>query len=774
MIDNSKPINPVRVAGASHEATLHSQLYRYAEDLQILLDRHADLEQHHQHLQESHEHLLESKDILENLIHCASDFYVVTDAQGLIRHASLSADEKLMLNGATLCGRSLRQLLAPYHRARFEEMLARAGTEGPGHRVEHAEFVIYINGDPAQTVMLDAWLMPVLSTGELHLYWIMRDSSLKRNAEFESQMSSMVFRSAHEGILITDIEGQIIAVNPAFTRITGYTQDEVTGQNPRLLSSGCHGSEFYRAFWASILDTGSWSGEMINRKKNGQLYPQWVTVSAVRDDSGATLSFIAVFSDLARLIEAERKLSDLANHDTLTALPNRRLLDDRAEQALAAARRDGSCVSVLYIDLDRFKPINDRLGHGIGDIVLQQVAGRLRAAVREGDTVARVGGDEFVILALGSGLDADLSRIAGKAIEVLSAPFVAGEHELLIGASIGGARYPQDGQEMAALLKHADLAMYAAKEAGGNHFCLFESAIGAPPSAEKITLGSEIWHALERQELYLVYQPQVASNGQTTLLGCEALLRWRHPTLGEIAPDRFIPLAEKNGAIVAIGDWVLKNACQQLQTWKAQGLDHITLSVNVSPRQLRNNALEATLASVLKETGIIPARLELEVTESEVMKHHEAEACPLGPLRALGVKIAIDDFGTGYSSLSRLKHLPIDRLKIDQSFVRDLETDSGAQAISSCIVGMGVAMGLEVIAEGVETLEQLQQLHAQGCHLIQGYLIGRPMRPDVFLEWALGRARSGPRAAATGEQGAALPPASNAPETLEGVRRALA
>jgi diguanylate cyclase (GGDEF)-like protein/PAS domain S-box-containing protein len=716
----------------------------------MLFDQHAELEARHRHLTKSHEQLVESKDVLENLIRCASDFYIVTDAHGAIQFASPGADEKLLGNGSPLAGESFRRLVAPFHVARFDELLAGLRLATHSHRVEQWEFMVHIAGTPDQTLMVDAWVLPVSNDEGLRVYWIMRDISAKRTREFESQMSSMVFRSAHEGIMITDIEGLIIAINPAFTRITGYEPNEVVGKNPRILASGQQDAAFYRSFWEQIIATGTWSGEITNRTKSGRLYPEWITITAVKDLSGATLSYIAVFSDIARLVEAEKELSNLAYHDTLTGLPNRRLLEDRAEQALAASRRDGSGVTVMYLDLDRFKPVNDSLGHEIGDIVLQLASRRMSDALREGDTVARVGGDEFVILALGTSCDEEVASIAQKIIEVLATPIIVGEHELLIGGSIGCARFPQDGGDIATLLKHADIAMYAAKQAGGNHFCLFQTPMAAEHNPDQIALGAEVWHALERQELHLVYQPQVASDGANNLLGCEALLRWHHPVLGDIPPSSFIPIAEKNGAIVPIGAWVLRTACRQLQDWKAQGLTGITVSVNVSPRQLRNDSFKSTLASVLDETGIAPASLELEVTETEIMMYQEHDACRLRPLRELGVKIAIDDFGTGYSSLSRLKQLPIDRLKIDQSFVRDLESCIDAQAISSCIVGMGIAMGLEVIAEGVENPQQLNRLNLQGCHLIQGYLIGRPMLPENFLHWAL--RRETPRHLDKGEQ----------------------
>jgi diguanylate cyclase (GGDEF)-like protein/PAS domain S-box-containing protein len=750
MIANNHDQQTARTLGMSRDATLHLQLFKYAEDLQMLVDQHAALEARHQHLQKSHEHLAESKSVLENLIRSASDFYIVTDHKGVIEFASPGADEKLLIKGSALLGQSFRHLVAAVHIPHFDDLLATLRITTDSRFAEPWEFMVNVGGDPEQTLVIDAWVLPVSSDEGLRVYWIMRDISAKRTSELESQMSSMVFRSAHEGIIITDIEGMIIAINPAFTRITGYTQQEVIGKNPRLLSSGRQDADFYRKFWEKIITTGTWSGEIINRKKSGELYPEWITITAVKDQSGATLSYIAVFSDIARLVEAEKELSNLAYHDTLTGLPNRRLLEDRAEQALSTARRDGTGVSVMYLDLDRFKPINDSLGHEIGDIVLQLTSERLRQCMREGDTVARVGGDEFVILTQGSSLDEDLEEIGKKVTNALSAPIVVGEHELLIGGSIGCARFPQDGNDIATLLHRADVAMYVAKRSGGSHFSLFDASMVAKPSIDGISLGAELWLALERQELSLVYQPQVASNGDNTLLGCEALLRWRHPILGDIPPAKFIPIAEKNGAIIPIGAWVLKTACQQLQAWKTKGLGGISMSVNVSARQLRSESFETMLASVLKETGVNPAMLELEITESEIMMYQDENACRLQPLRALGIKIAIDDFGTGYSSLARLKHLPIDRLKIDQSFIRDIETDSDAEAISSCIVGMGVAMGLEVIAEGVENLEQLHRLTAQGCQLMQGYLIGRPMLPEKFLQWTQEKDRVAHRPAAAG------------------------
>ena len=446
-------------------------------------------------------------------------------------------------------------------------------------------------------------------------------------------------------------------------------------------------------------------------------------------------------ADLGQQVAAEQARNQLAYHDALTGLPNRRLLEDRAEQALAQARRDGTVLTVMYLDLDRFKPINDALGHAVGDHLLQQAAARMSETLREADTVARVGGDEFVILVRGLDLDVDLARVTQKLIDALSAPIAIDGHNLQISASVGCARFPLDGQDITTLLRHADIAMYAAKRGGGNGYFLFESAMAVTHAADSLSLGAEIWHALERQELHLVYQPQVAVAGSHPLTGCEALLRWRHPLLGDIAPDRFIPIAEANGAILPIGAWILERACAQLHSWTAQGLDSLTMSVNVSPRQLRSPDFCARLVTLLHDTGIAPGALALEITESEIMMHQEDDECSLLPLRQAGIKLAIDDFGTGYSSLSRLKHLPIGELKIDRSFVHDLETSKDAQAITACIAAMGQAMGLQVIAKGVETLEQFQILATQGCHQIQGDLVGPPMAAEAFFQWACARTR---------------------------------
>jgi diguanylate cyclase (GGDEF)-like protein len=502
------------------------------------------------------------------------------------------------------------------------------------------------------------------------------------------------------------------------------------GQNPKMFSSGHHDNAFYEAFWTELTANGSWSGEFFNRRKDGQIYPDWKTIKVVKNVQGDTLAFVSVMTDTSHQYQDNVLLSRLAFHDALTGLPNRRLLEDRLAQVLSQAQRDGTGFSLFYMDLDRFKPINDDLGHEVGDLVLQEVSARLKKSVRQADTAARVGGDEFVILLQSAVRGDDVESIATNLLAKLSEPIAVGEQQLLIGASIGCARYPQDGVDIATLLKNADSAMYAAKRLGGNHFCFYESA-GDHNALSN--LGLDLWRALERQEMHVVYQPQVTAGGQ--LCGCEALLRWTHPVLGAVSPATFIPIAETNGAILPLGDWVLEAACRQLQAWQTQGLPAMGMSVNVSSRQLHDPDFVNRVYKTLLTTGVAPHSLELEITETDALQCDGANQYDLQALRALGVKIAIDDFGTGYSSLSRLKTLPVDRLKIDQSFVRDLASSPNARAISQCFVSMGMAMGMEVVAEGVETTEQHSVLTAQGCHRIQGYLTGRPMTAENLLVW---------------------------------------
>jgi diguanylate cyclase (GGDEF)-like protein/PAS domain S-box-containing protein len=577
--------------------------------------------------------------------------------------------------------------------------------------------------------------MATLLVGALIVRRALRDIRrlLEAQGKTESvlQQSATVFENTSEGVLITDTDAKIIAVNKAFTKITGYPENEVLGRDPSILKSGLHDSGFYSAMWSSLQRDGEWKGEISDRRKNGEIFPKWQTISAVRDDNGKLTHYVSVFSDISQLKESAKKLHDLAHHDTLTGLPNRLLLNARLEHTLQRAGRDGNHVAVLFLDLDNFKKINDSLGHPVGDYLLQQVAKRLLACVREDDTVARLGGDELTIV-LGSMHDARFAaKVAQQILDALSEPFQLERQEVFVSASIGISIYPQDGRDSTALLKNADAAMYVAKNEGRNryHFYAEELTIRASKS---LALETQLHRALEREEFLLHFQPQVSLRSGK-IVGMEALVRWQHPEIGLVPPAEFIPLAEENGLIGAIGKWVLRTACAQAKAWQNNGLSPVRISVNLSGRQLEQANIVQEVHDALQDTGLDPAYLELELTESAVMKRAEHAAEALDGLRALGTTVAIDDFGTGYSSLSHLKRFSVDRLKIDRSFVRDIPQDPNDVALARAIVALAKSLGLSVVAEGVETEAQRDLLTSINCDEMQGYLFSAP-RPASELE----------------------------------------
>ena len=573
---------------------------------------------------------------------------------------------------------------------------------------------------------------------------IVRDISARRAAETQLRLYAEVFEHAAESIMITDAGCSIVAVNPAFTTVTGYAPDEVLGRNPRMLASGRQDAAFYRAFWQSLDAHGLWQGEIWNRRKSGEVFPEWLSVSVVRDADAGPQHYIAVFTDLSEHKAHERRIQFLAQYDPLTRLPNRVLLFERLEHALAAARRGARRCALLFLDLDRFKNVNDSLGHGIGDRLLEAVAQRLRAALRDCDTVARLGGDEFVVLLedlpAGDG-EREAALVAGKLLAALAQPFQIDTHELRITSSVGISLYPGHGADAETLIRSADTAMYHAKQSGRDNFQFFTEDMNARV-LERLTLENGLRRALAQQGFALVWQPQLAI-GDGRLIGFEALLRWPQPEgRAQVPPAQFIPVAEDCGLIGAIGDWVLDAACRQLCAWRAAGLPGVRIAVNLSALQLRDARLADKVAAALAVCGLDGAALELEVTESALMSDPPQTAGTLARLRALGVQLAIDDFGTGYSSLAYLKQFPIDRLKIDRSFVRDLASDPNDAAIARTIITLAHSLGLRVIAEGVETPAQLGFLRGHGCDEAQGYLYAPPLSPEQAAEvLAAGRIR---------------------------------
>ncbi|MCE5181623.1 MAG: EAL domain-containing protein [Betaproteobacteria bacterium] len=549
-------------------------------------------------------------------------------------------------------------------------------------------------------------------------------------AELEMQLASKVFESSSDAIVITDQKNIIIAVNSAFCQITGFAENEAIGQTPSILKSGRHDQAFYQEMWRSIEKDGNWSGEVWNRRKNGEIYAEWLTLNTVRNYQNEITHYVAIFADITERKQAEEHVHHLAHYDVLTDLPNRTLLQDRLSQALIKAHRHASKAAVMFIDLDRFKVINDTLGHGIGDLLLQEVADRLSNCIREGDTVSRLGGDEFVILLPELGTPDDAYTVAQKLLNSVSQPFMLKGHELHISASVGVSFYPDDGESVETLMKNADIAMYRAKEIGRNN-CQFYHADMNSRSFERLAMETSIRRAIECAQFELYFQPRIAMSSRK-IIGMEALIRWHHPDLGLVSPAQFIPLAEETGLILPLGEWVLRAAATQGQAWLAAGLEPLHIAVNVSARQFRQVDFVGKVEQILKETGFSPDYLELELTESTLMTHAEENINVLNKFKAMGIRIAIDDFGTGYSSLAYLKRLPVDILKIDRSFISDITEDRDDAAIAEAIISMAQSMSLRVVAEGVETLEQLDFLETRKCDEVQGFYYSPAVPAEQF------------------------------------------
>jgi diguanylate cyclase (GGDEF)-like protein/PAS domain S-box-containing protein len=554
---------------------------------------------------------------------------------------------------------------------------------------------------------------------------LVEDVTEKKQAEEKLRLAALALENAAEGVMISDEHRRILSANKAFTRITGYSADEIIGRESDFLRSGEHDQAFYDALWVEVKATGAWQGEVWRRRKDGGIYPEWRSISAVRSSAGDITHFVSVFSDISQAKQTQERLHFLAHHDALTGLPNRVLFIDRVQEALSRAHRRGAVAAVLFIDLDRFKDVNDSLGHGVGDQLLQAVTARLRGSVRETDTVARLGGDEFTLLAEELAEPQHASRIAQTVLAALSQPFVLGDHEVFVSGSIGISCYPQDGNDPHALLKNADAAMYKAKEQGRNNFQFFSAEMNSR-AMEKLVMTNKLRAALEREEFLLHYQP-IVDLASERVNALEALVRWQHPTDGLVPPGQFIPLAEDSGLIVPIGDWVLRSACAQMKAWSDAGIAPRRIAVNLSARQFRQKDLVERIKSILRETGLRARQLELEITESMVMADPAEAEKVLQELHDAGISLAIDDFGTGYSSLSYLKRFPIDFLKIDRSFVRDIPHSNDDVAIARAIIAMAKSLGLRVIAEGVENDAQRAFLDMEGCEEIQGYLVGKPV-----------------------------------------------
>lgn len=596
-------------------------------------------------------------------------------------------------------------------------------------------------------VVIDTWLLTIIITAVMALSLLLaimtplllryRDMSRELLKNEESLRIAATAFQTQEAIMITDANARIVRVNDAFVQTTGFSEAEVIGKNPRVLKSGKHNTTFYENTWATIVATGSWSGEIWNRRKNGEVYPEWQTISAVKNAQDEVTHYVSFFSDITDFKKSEQAVEKLAFFDPLTNLPNRRFLYDRLGQELNIAQNFQQIGALLFIDLDRFKNINDSLGHSIGDELLVEVAQRLRAILSNHASAIRLGGDEFIVLIACQNESAMILThqakiIAENVVAVVSLPYLIAEHDLYISPSIGITLYTAEDDNVDLILKRADTAMYHAKDAGRSTYRFYQHRMQEIADA-RLTMEKNLRRALEKNEFRVHYQPQSTFTGE--IIGAEALIRWQHEQ-GSTSPVEFIPIAEETGLIVDIGAWIIDAVCQQLKTWDAQGIVIPHIAINVSPKQFHQADFVPLVIKTIKHHHLAPSRIMLEITEGIFLKNIDEVCDKMDKLRGHGFSLSIDDFGTGYSSLSYLKRLPFDQLKIDQSFTSDLMCGSNKSlAIVQSIIVMADGLGLNLIVEGVETNNQLSCLHEHGCHFFQGYYFSRPLSPEQFVQY---------------------------------------
>ncbi|MDX8378551.1 MAG: EAL domain-containing protein [Gallionella sp.] len=651
-----------------------------------------------------------------------------TDAAGLITYVNDKFCEISQYAKAEVIGATHRIVSSTHHPREFFKQMW--GQIGKGH-VWKGE--IKNCRKDGQSYWVSATIVPFLDAlGKPERYVaIQADISARKQSEIaqkeargELVLAASVFSESPMGIMISDEKGDILRVNAAFSAITGYTAAEVIGQTTMLLKSAHHDDVFYQHIWASLHKSGQWEGEIWTRRKNGEIFPEWSTVTATYNEAGDINNYINSFIDITEKKLSEDHVYHLAHYDALTDLPNRSLFIDRLRQLIKHAKRANTKLAVLFLDLDNFKMVNDTLGHACGDMLLQEVAQHLKAAIRETDVVARLGGDEFTITLKDIDSSQAAADIAEKIIAVTVSPVCLAGKQVMVSTSLGISIYPDDGLEAETLLKNADIAMYRAKSEGKNNYQFFTEEMNRE-IIERHELEFDLRNAIDQRQFVLHYQPQIElASGK--LIGVEALIRWRHPEQGMVAPTKFIPVAEASGLIIDMGKWVLEEACRQQLAWKEAGVD-IRIAVNVSARQLHNNDLYDFFKSLLLVYKVAPKKLEIELTETSLMDDPEVTINQLKAFSELGIFLALDDFGTGYSSLSYLKRFPIDTLKIDQSFVRDLPDDQHDAVIATTIISMARSLGFRVLAEGVETAEQLAFMHEHGCDDVQGFYFSKPV-----------------------------------------------
>jgi diguanylate cyclase (GGDEF)-like protein/PAS domain S-box-containing protein len=682
---------------------------------------------HHPILREEQleEALRESAEVLLSIANTSHDAIVLLDEDKRIGFWNKAAEILFGYRAHEVLGRTFAPLLIPvaYHGV-YTEHFDFFRSSGEKHGSDIHTLVLEAIHHDGRKFPIECSFTAVKLEGNWSAIGILRDATESRRAEENLRKLSRAVEQSPVSVVITNAEGAIEYVNPKFVELTGYTASEVIGQNPSILKSGFTSDATYANLWTAITAGREWRGEFRNRKKNGEFFWECAYISPIKDPDGRITHFLAVKEDITVQKKYEEQLLHQAHFDQLTELPNRLLAFDRLAQALQRAHQSNNLVALMFVDLDNFKNINDTLGHSAGDRLLINAAARLRECVRTTDTIARLGGDEFLIILFDLSTAAGCEVVSHKILNAFARPFLVDGHDIFVTASIGVAVYPTDGEDPHVLLRNADAALYRAKEQGRHTYRFFTSEMNARV-LEQLTFESQLRYALDRNEFAVHFQP-IVNLGLGTVVGVEALLRWNSAMLGNVPPDRFIPIAEDIGLIVPIGEWVLRNACEQLRSWQARFGNSLWMSVNVSPRQFLESAFPTRVVQALEETGLEAEAIRLEITERLLLDDSPQTTGTLQELITMGVKFAVDDFGTGYSALSYLKSFSFHALKIDRSFLRDATTNSGAAALATAIIAMAHSLGLKVIGEGAETKDQVEFLHAQGCDMAQGYYFSRP------------------------------------------------
>jgi diguanylate cyclase (GGDEF)-like protein/PAS domain S-box-containing protein len=670
-----------------------------------------------------------AKACLDTVVSSLPDALVIADERGRIRQINPKTTRQFGYVPHEAVDEPIDGLLAEPYARQLRERWKAYVADGSGDLIGSGREVLARRKD-GSVIPMELSVSPLESDGERRFVVVLHDISARKRALARLDVAEKVLECTMEGVMVTDRRGIMLWVNQGFCRISGYSREEVLGQKAAMLKSGLQNQDFYQAMWAKIRQSGEWEGEIWNRRKDGEAYPEWLTIKAITDPSGQVTRYVGVFSDISKHKRAEETIRTLTYFDAVTRLPNRHLFMDRLDQALERAPRADRKVALVMVGLNRFKQINETLGHQTGDEMLRAVAGRLGSTLRGHDTVARLRGDTFCCLLTDLVQDHDAHLVISRLLDTFSSSFQVGEHELFITAKVGISVYPVDGTDPEDLVLKAETAMNRSKELADNAYQFYTPEMHAN-SVERLRLETELRKAISRNELVVYYQPKIQT-ATGRVVGAEALLRWRHHELGMISPADFIPIAEETGLIVPIGNWVLNHVCQQISAWTAAGQPTVQVAVNLSAHQFRQPDLVDRVVEAMQHAGIDPDLLELELTESAVMHNAEAAIRTLMDLHEQGVRLAVDDFGTGYSSLSYLKKFPLDKLKIDRSFVMDIDTNPASAEIVGAIIAMGHSLNLEIVAEGVENDSQLEVLRTLHCDEIQGFYYSRPIPAETF------------------------------------------